>query len=85
MNGFYLGIEPSGYTGFEYNISEYLNYDGENTIAVRADATMEEGWFYEGAGIYRHVWLNKTSSVHVISDGTFITSSMNNRHREQQR
>ncbi len=74
INGFYLGTEPSGYTGFEYNITEYLNYDAENFIAVRADATMEEGWFYEGAGIYRHVWLNKTSPVHVVSDGTFITS-----------
>lgn len=76
INGFYLGTEPSGYTGFEYNISEYLNYDAENFIAVRADATMEEGWFYEGAGIYRHVWLNKTSPVHVVSDGTFITSAV---------
>jgi beta-galactosidase len=78
VNGFYLGTEPSGYTGFEYNISEYLNYGGENTIAVRVDATMEEGWFYEGAGIYRHVWLNKTSPLHVAMDGTFITSTVNN-------
>ena len=74
VNGFYLGTEPSGYTGFEYNISEYLNYGGENTIAVRVDATMEEGWFYEGAGIYRHVWLNKTSPLHVATNGSFVTT-----------
>ena len=78
VNGFYLGTEASGYNSFEYNISEYLNYGGENTIAVRVDATMEEGWFYEGAGIYRHVWLNKTSPVHVATDGTFVTTSINN-------
>jgi beta-galactosidase len=78
INGFYLGTEPSGYTGFEYNISEYLNYGGENKIAVRVDATMEEGWFYEGAGIYRHVWLNKTSPLHIATDGTFITTSVKN-------
>jgi beta-galactosidase len=78
VNGFYLGTEASGYNSFEYNISEYLNYGGENTIAVRADATMEEGWFYEGAGIYRHVWLNKTSPVHVVTNGTFITTQLNN-------
>jgi beta-galactosidase len=78
VNGFYLGTEPSGYTGFEYNISEYLNYGGENTIAVRADATMEEGWFYEGAGIYRHVWLNKTSPLHIITDGSFVTTEVKN-------
>lgn len=76
INGFYLGTEPSGYTGFEYNLSEYLNYGGENTIAVRVDATMEEGWFYEGAGIYRHVWLNKTSPLHIATDGTFVTSTI---------
>jgi beta-galactosidase len=78
VNGFYLGTEPSGYTGFEYNITEYLNYGGENVIAVRADATMEEGWFYEGAGIYRHVWLNKTSPLHITTDGTFITTEVKN-------
>ncbi len=78
INGFYLGTEPSGYTGFEYNISEYLNYGGENVIAVRADATMEEGWFYEGAGIYRHVWLNKTSPLHIATDGTFVTTTVKN-------
>ncbi|MEO6231004.1 MAG: beta-galactosidase GalA [Ferruginibacter sp.] len=78
VNGHYLGTQQSGYLGFEYNISEYLNYGGENTIAVRADATMEEGWFYEGAGIYRHVWLNKTAPLHVASNGTYITSTINN-------
>lgn len=76
VNGFYLGTEPSGYTGVEYNISEYLNYGGDNTISVRVDASMEEGWFYEGAGIYRHVWLIKTEPVHVISNGTFVTTSV---------
>ena len=57
VNGFWLGGERSGYTTAIYNIAEYLNYGGDNVVAVRADATFEEGWFYEGAGIYRHVWL----------------------------
>ena len=39
---------------------------------------MEEGWFYEGAGIYRNVWLTKLSSLHVVKDGTFITSELKN-------
>ncbi len=72
VNGFFLGNEPSGFTGAEYNISEYLNYNGENVIAVRVDATMEEGWYYEGAGIYRHVWLQKTAPLHVTTHGTFV-------------
>ncbi len=57
VNGFWLGGEQSGYTTATYNIAEYLNYGGDNIVTVRVDATFEEGWFYEGAGIYRHVWL----------------------------
>ena len=72
VNGHYLGNHDSGYLGFEYDITDYINYGGENTIAVRVDATMEEGWFYEGAGIYRHVWLNKTNELHVPDNGTFV-------------
>lgn len=76
VNGFFLGEEPSGYTGFEYDLSSYLHYGGENTVAVRVDATMEEGWFYEGAGIYRHVWLDKTAPLHVASYGTVVTTQV---------
>ena len=77
INGFYLGNEPSGYCSFTYDISEYLNYNGRNVISVRADVTMEEGWFYEGAGIYRHVWLTRTDPLHVAQNGTFVYSEVN--------
>ncbi len=76
INGFYLGNEPSGYASIDYDITDYLNYGGENVIAVRVDASIEEGWFYEGAGIYRHVWLNKTDRLHVANYGTFVTSEI---------
>jgi beta-galactosidase len=76
VNGFYLGTEPSGYSGFHYDMTDYLNYGGTNVIVVRANATLEEGWFYEGAGIYRHVWLTKTSPLHVAHDGTFVTAEV---------
>lgn len=76
VNGFYLGHEPSGYATQIYDIAEYLNYGGENLITVRADATLEEGWFYEGAGIYRHVWLNKMAPLHVAPFGTFVHSTL---------
>ena len=76
VNGFYLGHEPSGYATHTYDITEYLNYGEDNLITVRADATLEEGWFYEVAGIYRHVWLNKVAPVHVAPFGTFIYSTL---------
>jgi len=76
VNGFYLGRESSGYSGFSYDLTGYLNYGGENTMAVRVDASLEEGWFYEGAGIYRHVWLVKTAPLHVAKWGTFVMTKL---------
>jgi len=78
VNGFYLGQESSGYASFSYDITDYLNYGGNNVIAVRVDATLEEGWFYEGAGIYRHVWLTKTAPLHVAHWGTFVSTEVTN-------
>ena len=72
FNGFYMGTEPSGYATQVYDVTEYVNYGGDNLICVRADATLEEGWFYEGAGIYRDAWLVKTAAVGVAPFGTFV-------------
>ncbi|TDW51925.1 beta-galactosidase [Flavobacterium sp. 270] len=82
FNGHYLGTEESGYNGFEYDITAYVNYGGENTIVVRADASMEEGWFYEGAGIYRHIYLQKTNPIFVVENGTYVTSQITNNNAE---
>ncbi len=75
-NGIFMGVEPSGYATQVYDITEYVNYGGENVICVRADATYEEGWFYEGGGIYRDVWLLKDALLHVASNGTFAYSTL---------
>lgn len=82
VNGFYVGNEHSGYVGSIYDITDYLNYGEENTVAVRVDASVEEGWYYEGAGIYRHVWLNKTDRLHVAQYGTFVTSELKGKDAE---
>ena len=72
FNGFYLGNEPSGYTSRTYDITPYVNFGGENILTVRADATLEEGWFYEGGGIYRHAWIEKTPKVAIDRNSIFI-------------
>jgi beta-galactosidase len=82
FNGYFLGTEESGYNGFEYDVTAYVNYGGENTIVVRVDASMEEGWFYEGAGIYRHVYLQKTNPLHVVTNGTYVTSEIKENNAE---
>nr|MBB6150003.1 beta-galactosidase/beta-glucuronidase [Mucilaginibacter sp. SP1R1] len=62
----------SGYTSSYIDITQLVKYgDGVNVIAVRVDAEAHEGWWYEGAGIYRHTWLVKRSPVHIITDGIF--------------
>ncbi|MCG2615710.1 DUF4982 domain-containing protein [Terrimonas sp. NA20] len=82
VNGHYLGTAESGYTGFSYDISEVLNYGDSNIVAVRTDAGIEEGWYYEGAGIYRHVWLTKTSPIHAADQGTFVRTKISDKQAQ---
>ena len=74
FNGFYIGEEHSGYSGFRYDLTDYVNYSGPNVLVVRVNVSTNEGWFYEGAGIYRHVWLTKTAPLHVAQWGVFVTT-----------
>ncbi|HYH16702.1 MAG TPA: beta-galactosidase GalA [Flavisolibacter sp.] len=76
VNGFYLGTNESGYIGVTYDITDYINYGRGNVIAVRVDASQYEGWFYEGAGIYRHVWLNSYNNTHIADDGVFAYANV---------
>lgn len=77
LNGFLLGNHASGYTSFHYDISDVANYGGRNVLAVRVDATEFEGWWYEGGGIYRHVWLSKAPALHAAQWGVFAAATLN--------
>ncbi|MCW3061812.1 MAG: Beta-galactosidase/beta-glucuronidase [Capsulimonas sp.] len=74
LNGQLLGEHPCGYTSFRYDISQSAHYGGKNVLAVFVDPTKFEGWWYEGGGIYRHVWLNVANRLHVAPWGTFVTT-----------
>ncbi|MFZ0211226.1 MAG: beta-galactosidase GalA [Candidatus Acidiferrales bacterium] len=76
LNGNYLGRNMSGYAPFRYDITDFARYGEKNVLVVRVDATEHEGWFYEGAGIYRHIWLEKTNALHVANAGTYITTEV---------
>ncbi|HTX22397.1 MAG TPA: beta-galactosidase GalA [Candidatus Aquilonibacter sp.] len=78
LNGHCLGRHLDGYSSFRYDISQFANFGGKNELVVRVDASRFEGWFYEGAGIYRHVWLVKTSPVAIAPDGIFVWSEFQN-------
>ncbi|MGH7668325.1 MAG: beta-galactosidase GalA, partial [Gemmatimonadaceae bacterium] len=76
LNDVYLTTALSGYAPFRVDVTDVAHYGGDNVLVVRVDATENEGWFYEGAGIYRHVWLVKTAPVHVPQWGTVVRSDM---------
>ena len=76
VNGIYTGNNLSGYLGVNYDITDFINYEKENVITVRVDATQYEGWFYEGAGIYRHVWLKQLNNLHIANDGIFVSANI---------
>ena len=82
INGHYLRREASGYSSFRVDLTDYLNYGGRNVVAVRVDATTQEGWWYEGAGLYRHVWLTQTDPLHVDHWGTFVRSIVTGQRAE---
>ncbi len=65
VNGCFVGRNDSGYTPFRFDITDFLAIQAKNCIVLRVDASYGDGWFYEGAGIYRHVWLTKTDSLHL--------------------
>ena len=72
VNGTLVHRNWCGYTSFYIDITPFAKYgDDLNTIAVRVDADPMEGWWYEGAGIYRHTWLVKRDPVHVATDGVY--------------
>ncbi len=75
INGKSVGVRPYGYSAFAYDITPYLNDNGENILVVKADNSQQKNsrW-YSGSGIYRHVWVTVTDAVHIANWGTAITT-----------
>ncbi len=78
VNGWLVTRHEGGYYPFREDITDILKFGGKNTIAVKVDASKFEGWFYEGAGIYRHVWLDKTAPVAIAPNGIFVSPQFEN-------
>lgn len=76
FNGYYIGRHRGGYDPFRFDLTDFIKPGEPNVLLLRVDATESDGWFYEGAGIYRHAWLVKTAPVHVAQWGTFVRSTV---------
>ena len=76
VNGSLVGRNDNGYTPFRSDISDFVRYGARNVLMVRVDATSGDGWFYEGAGIYRHVWLTKTAPLHLSAWESYVRADV---------
>jgi len=72
VNGDVVAHSYSAYSAITVDLTAIAHYgDTPNVIAVRVDADPIEGWWYEGGGLYRHVWLVKRPPVHLVADGVY--------------
>ena len=78
VNGCFIGRNDHGYAPFRFDLTDFLAYGAKNYIVARVDASFGDGWFYEGAGIYRHVWLTKTDAVHLGRWESTVRTSLSN-------
>ncbi len=76
LNGHFLGGHDGGNTPFRFNIERYAHFGGENVLAVYVDPRCPQHGWYEGGGIYRHVWLNVADQLHVAPWGVYVTSAV---------
>lgn len=72
LNGRFVGGWPSGYTSYRLDLTPYAKPGAENVLAVRLDNPPNSSRWYTGAGLYRNVWLVRTSPVHVAQWGTYV-------------
>lgn len=74
INSNYLGQHAYGYTGFSFDISEFVR-PGENVIAVRVDhSEVADSRWYTGSGIDRPVKLTVTDPVYFQEHGVFAVT-----------
>ena len=76
INGHKLGTRPYGYSSFEYDLTPYINREGDNVIAVKVDnSDQPNSRWYSGCGIYRHVWIYKSRNIHIAQWGQYVSTT----------
>ncbi|HOO55627.1 MAG TPA: glycoside hydrolase family 2 TIM barrel-domain containing protein [bacterium] len=90
FNEEYLGYHKGGFTGFEYDVTEFIRPGGKNLIAVKVMKSRVMGMDFDNhdswslSGIYRDVYLYKVPSIHYSDlkvetdlDSKYIDSKLN--------
>lgn len=74
INGKLAGEWDYGYNSFYVDITDFVNYGGENVLAVYANTNEHGSRWYPGAGIFRKVQMLVTNPIHVDIWGTYVTT-----------
>jgi beta-galactosidase len=74
LNGKFVGGWPYGYSSWRVDLTPYVNFGGENVVAIRLNNPSDSSRWYPGGGIYRNVWLVKTAPVHIAHWGVYVTT-----------
>ena len=74
VNGQFAGGWPYGYSSWRVDVTPFVKFGADNVIAIRLDNPKQSSRWYPGGGIYRNVWLVKTSPVRVAHWGTAVTT-----------
>ena len=74
LNGQLVGGWPFGYASWRVDLTPFVKFGSQNELVIRLDNPPNSSRWYPGAGIYRNVWLVKTSPVHVAHWGTYVTT-----------
>jgi beta-galactosidase len=74
LNGKFVGGWPYGYSSWRVDLTPFVDFGGDNVVAIRLDNPPDSSRWYPGGGIYRNVWLVKTAPVHVAHWGAYVTT-----------
>lgn len=74
LNGQLVGGWPYGYNSWRVDLTPYVDFGGDNRLAIRLDNPPDSARWYPGGGLYRDVWLTTTAPVHVAQWGTTVTT-----------
>ena len=77
LNGKLLGEHVYGYTPFEFDITDALNYESDNELIVRVNNSFQpNSRWYSGSGITREVWIKCVNESHIPTYGTYVTTKV---------
>lgn len=74
LNGKFLGGWPYGYTRWRVDLTDHLDANGGNTLAIRCHNVKDSSRWYTGGGLYRGCRLLVLPEDHVVPGSVFITT-----------